>query len=145
MRKTVTYVHLAIGDALPSAQGPRPFKAVVVIEQTAPAGWQSLVSDWLVESGCLSMAAWGCDCSSWDDSVDYANLSAFDFAEIPEDALVMTTWHPDEPLEEALRFVAHTDLHPGVALGHTLILHIGPKERRVELLRALQEAESDDT
>jgi len=98
--ETVTYLHLPVGHTPPSLEGPRPFKAVLVIEQQVTSEWQSLVSDWLVQSGCLSMAAWGFDCSSWDDSVDYANLSAFNFGEIPEDAFVMTTWHADEPLRE---------------------------------------------
>lgn len=143
--ETVTYLNLPVGRTPPPLEGYRPFKAVLVIEQQVTDEWQSLVSDWLVQSGCLSMSAWGRDCSSWDDSVDYANLSAFNFGEIPEDAFVMTTWHADEPLREALWFVAHTAFHPKVALDRTVIVHISAEERRAELLRAFRQVQNDET
>jgi hypothetical protein len=142
--EAVTYLHLPVGRTPPSLEGYRPFKALLVIEQPVTSEWQSIVSEWLVQGGCLYMMAWGRDCSSWDDSVDYANLSAFDFGEIPEDALVMTTWHADVPLREALWFAAHVAVHPTVALDRTIIVHISVEERRAELLRAFQQAQSDE-
>ena len=141
--ETVTYLHLPAGHTPPSLEGYRPFKAVLVIEQQVTGEWQSLVSEWLVQSGCLFMMAWGFDCSSWDDSVDHANLSAFNFREIPEDAFVMTTWHADEPLRETLWFAAHTAFHPTAALDRTVIVHISAEERRAELLRVFQQAQND--
>lgn len=142
--ETATYLHLPVGHTPPSLEGYRPFKAVLVIEQPVTDEWQSLVSEWLVQSGCLFMMAWGRDCSSWDDSVDYANLSAFNFGEIPEDAFVMTTWHADEPLREALWFAAHTAFHPTMALDRTIIVHISAEERGAELLGAFQQAQNDE-
>jgi hypothetical protein len=142
--ETATYLHLPVGRTPPPLTGYRPFKAVLVIEQQVTGEWQSLVSDSIVRDGCLYMMAWGQDCSSWHDSVDHANLSAFSFGEIPEDAFVMTTWHPDEPLSEVLWFAAHAALHPSVTLERTLIVHISSEERRVELLRAFQQAQNDD-
>ena len=138
--ETAIYVHLPAGQSPPPLEGHRPFKAALVIEQPVTDEWQSLVSEWLVRSGCLYMMAWGRDCSSWDDSVDYANLLAFDFGEAPNDAFVMTTWHEDEPLTEALRFAAHSAVHPTVALDRTIIIHISAEERRAELLEAFQKA-----
>jgi hypothetical protein len=135
---TVTYLHLPVGQSPPSLEGYRPFKAVLVIEASLTDEWQSIVSEWLVRSGCLYMMAWGTDCSSWDDSVDYANLSAFDFGEIPDDAFVMTTWHAHEPLTEAFWFAAHCAVHPAVPLEHTIIIHISADGRRDELLTAFQ-------
>jgi hypothetical protein len=142
--EAATYLHLPVGHAPPSLEGSHPFKAVLVIEQQVTGEWQSLVSDWLVQSGCLFMMAWGCNCKSWNDSVDYANLTAFNFGEIPEDAFVMTTWHADEPLREALWFATHAAFHPTVALDRTVIVHISAEERRAELLRDFQQAQSDE-
>ena len=48
--------------------------------------------------------AWGLECSEWDDSVDWAVLEKFDFGKIPDGHFVMTTWHENETLEEALCF-----------------------------------------
>jgi hypothetical protein len=86
------------------------------------------------------MIAWGVGCSSWDDSVDFANLRAFDDEEIPDDAFVMTTWHEAEPLSETLWFAKHSAFHPTVDLRHTLLVHISRSAREHELLAALNEA-----
>lgn len=142
--ETAIYLHLPIGQTPPSLEGYRPFKAVLVIEQPADDKWQSLVSEWLVRGGCLYMSAWGHDCESWHDRVDRANLSAFDFGEIPDDAFVMTTWHADEPLTEALWFAAHVAFHPTITIDRTIIVHISAEERRADLLGAFQQAQNDE-
>ena len=95
--------------------------------------WQWAVSEWLVASGCLNMAAWGLDCSSWDDSVDLANLEAFDF-EVPEDRFVMTSWHANNTLEEAVFFAKHCAFHSTVALTEALILDISLEDHEAEVL-----------
>jgi len=82
------------------------------------------------------MVAWGTNCSSWDDSVDMANIEEFGFKEIPQDKFVMTTWHEDQPLSEALWFAKHNAFHPSVALGHTLLLHISAQDGEQGLLKA---------
>lgn len=48
--------------------------------------------------------AWGVDCWLWDDSIDEENLEQFDYGTIPDEQFVMTTWHSDDTLEEAVRF-----------------------------------------
>jgi len=98
------YLHIKPETALPDIGALAPFRAVVIVEAVVSPEWQSLVSDWLVRSGCLYMMAWGTNCSSWDDSVDMANVQQFDCGEIPEDGFVMTTWHEKEPLGEVFWF-----------------------------------------
>lgn len=77
-------------NELPSLKEFSPFKAVVVIEAEVSKEWQANVSKWLVNSGCFYMMAWGKDCSSWDCSVDLANIDLYE-DEIPEDGFVITT------------------------------------------------------
>jgi hypothetical protein len=86
------------------------------------------------------MMAWGENCSSWDDSVDIANLERFDYGEIPESQFVMTTWHQDEPLQEVLWFTKNNSNHPTEVLKGDLLLHIAAQPRESELLRAYAEA-----
>lgn len=136
----LTYLHLPAGKPLPSQQF-QPFKAMVVIEQAVTGEWRNLVSDWLVQSGCLYMLAWGNDCSLWDDSVDWANIAMFGENEIPDDKFVMTTWHDNQPLSDALWFASHCATHPLVDLDHTLIVHISAAPREAELLSAYRNAE----
>jgi hypothetical protein len=140
--ESVSYLHLPAGQTPPSLEGWGPFRAVLVIEQAVTHDWRSLVSAWLVSRQCLYMVAWGIDCSAWDDSVDYANISAFDFGDIPEDAHVMTTWHDDEPLSEAFWFAAHSAFHPTIALDRTLIVHISAEAREEALLQAFRQVQS---
>lgn len=102
--------------------------------------WQALVSDWLVLSGCLYMVAWGNDCSTWDDSVDHANMKKFAFREIPENEFVMTTWHESEPLHEVFWFSKNNAVHPSVDLVRSLLVHISPINKCGELLRAYADA-----
>ncbi len=80
------------------------------------------------------MMAWGPSCSSWDDSVDYANLEDFEWKDIPDDRFVMTTWHDKEPLVEALGFAKFAAEHPNVELTRCLLIDIGTNSRREEIL-----------
>ena len=140
MSESVVYLHVMPGGKLPAIPKGRPFRAVVVADSEVSPDWQAEVSSWLVRSGCLYMVAWGTNCSSWDDSVDEANLEEFEYGEIPEDKFVMTTWHSDDPLREALWFAKNNALHPKVDLSRTVLLHIAPQGREVELLEAYAEA-----
>jgi hypothetical protein len=131
--KRVKYVHLRPGDILPELGALPAYKAVVVIEADVSQMWQWEVSRWLVSSGCRYMLAWGKECSSWDDSVDEANLEAFEYEEIPEDRFVMTTWHDDEDLSEVFWFAKHCAHHQAHDFQESVILHISEESRREEL------------
>ncbi len=80
------------------------------------------------------MMAWGINCSSWDDSVDMADIERFDFKEIPEDKFVMTTWHSDEPLVEVFWFSKNSAVHPVVDLKQTILVHISATANKEKLL-----------
>ena len=82
------------------------------------------------------MVAWGTECSSWDDSVDWANIEALDYLEIPDDKFVMTTWHANEPLSEALWFAKYNAYHPTINIEHTLLIHISTTSKKQAFLRA---------
>ena len=138
--KTVSYVHLPSEAPLPSVGRAGPFRAVLVLEQAVAHLWQTQVSEWLVESGCLYMMAWGQNCSSWDDSVDHANLEKFDYGDVPEEDFVMTTWHENEALCEVFFFARVCAFHPTIALPVLTILDIREEPRESAIL-ALHEAE----
>ena len=134
------YVHMHPGDTPPSLDDAAPFKVVVVIDADVTPEWQGQVSDWLVRSGCRYMMAWGRDCHAWDSSVDEANLVMFDYGAIPEDDYVMTTWHPDEPLEEIFWFSQFCAMHPSLQLEKTYIVDISPEGREATMLQTFAAA-----
>lgn len=135
------YLHLPAGARPAAWEGPTPFKAVVVVEQDVSDSWQAAASRWLVQSGCLYMMAWGRNCSSWDDSVDHANLEVFDWGHVPDDHFVMTTWHENEPLSETFWFAEHVAFHPTQELSATVIVDVSGTSRETELLQAYQAAQ----
>ena len=127
------YIQLHQGSELPEIASLAPFRAIVVIDEVVSTEWQSSVSEWLVKSGCLYMMAWGIKCSSWDDSVDYANLSEFNYKEIPENKLVITTWHENEPLKEVFWFSKNNANHRVIKIENTLIIHISKNNNESKL------------
>jgi hypothetical protein len=125
---------------MPDVKAHAPFKAVVVIEGAYSPEWQDQVSRWLVDSGCRYMLAWGPDCSSWDDSVDYANILKFFPEEIPDDEYVMTTWHENQTLEDVFwqaQFNAQFSYND-VELTNALIVHVSNIDRE-EWMKAVFE------
>jgi hypothetical protein len=118
------YLQLRNNEILPQIKTQRPFKCVVIISSPVSQAWQAKVSQWLVDSGCLYMMAWGNDCNSWDDSVDYANIEQFQNQEIPPESFVMTTWHESESLSEVFEFCKHAAIHGVKNVENTLLLHI---------------------
>src|SRR5689334_494931 len=110
------YLQLKPESDLPNVSPLAPFRCVVIIEEIVTPEWQAKVSSWLVKSGCLYMMAWGKECGTWDDSVDYANLERFNHGDIPDENFVMTTWHADETLIEVFWFSKHSAFHPSVEI-----------------------------
>jgi hypothetical protein len=139
MNNLPSYVRLAPESTPGDISRFRPFRAVVIVERPVSSHWQSLVSDWLVRSGCLYMLAWGHDCSSWDDAVDIANLEQFDYEEIPEGEDVMTTWHANQSLSEVFFFAKYSAFHPTADIQHTVLIHISDISKELEFLRAYHE------
>ena len=138
---TVSYLHLK-GDESPPALSLRPFKTIVVAESVVSREWRNAISEWLVRSGCLYFIAWGQACEEWHDNVDEVNLADHHDEIIPDEKFVMTTWHENEPLLEALWFAAICAEHPAVDLDQALIIHIAPREQCAQLL-ALYDSASD--
>jgi hypothetical protein len=137
----VTYIQITSGSKPPEISSLGPFRVIIIIEEEVTPEWQSTISQWLVKSGCLYMMAWGNNCSSWDDSVDYANLEEFNYEEIPKDKFVMTTWHENEPLEEVLGFANNFAFHPTINLPNTVILHIAPNNHEKEVMSKYADAQ----
>ncbi len=101
-----------------------PFRALIVSEAEVTQKWCNSVAEWLVKSGCLYVVAWGTECEKWHDTVDYSVLEEFAYGDIPDDRFIMTTWHADEPISEAMWFAGQCAYHPDIELANTLVLHI---------------------
>jgi hypothetical protein len=128
------YLLLPPGAPLPDLGPQAPFVAFFLIRAEVTVDWQWAVSQWLVASGCASMAAWGLACTTWDDSVDEATLDARRCGGIAQDGQVVTSWHADDTLEEAFEFARHFAFHPTKALDHAFIIDISHVEFEADAL-----------
>ncbi|WP_027580600.1 hypothetical protein [Bradyrhizobium sp. Ai1a-2] len=134
------YLHLR-PEQPPPEFASRPFRAIIIADEAVSEAWRNQISTWLIEVGCLYVVAWGIDCEAWHDSVDWANLDAFNFGDIPDDRLVMTIWHDNEPLSEALWFGGNWAFHPHIELSETIIIHAAQEERRSGILQAYHDSQ----
>ena len=137
---TTQYLQIRPGSSLPDISVPSPFRSIVVIDENSEPEWRWLVCAWLVKVGCLYMMAWGKECERWHDSVDFAGIEEFDYHDVPDDKLVMTTSHEDEPLSDVFWFAKNCALHPAVELPDTLILHVSNNNKEKELLSSYNSA-----
>ena len=141
MSEAPAYVRISEKAGLPAIDQYRPFRAVIVLDATFSDEWQDEVSRWLVDSGCLYMMAWGPECSSWDDSVDYAQIQKYPDG-APEPDFVMTTWHEEETLESVFWFSRFCASDPYDLIKHSLIVHVGDTDRKAELVALYAQAET---
>lgn len=132
--KMIKYFQVKPNSEPPLVVGLKPFRAVIISEDSVLVDWQETICDWLVSSGCLYMSAWGVDCSSWDDAVDNSNIKKFGLKEIPEKELVITTWHDKVPLTEAFYFAKYNATHPVANIENTLLIHVSKTNKEQELL-----------
>jgi len=137
---SVEYLYLKPNSPLPNIDRWKPFRAAVLIEAKVDEQWQANVSSWLVKSGCLYMVAWGIECSSWDDSVDFATLEKFNYGDIPEAEFVMTTWHENETLSDALFYLKNNAIHSVTDTPITAIVHISHTSKKHEVLSSYANA-----
>jgi hypothetical protein len=135
------YLHLCPEEPPPELITGR-FRAVIVSEAKVAQEWQNRIAEWLLERGCLYVVAWGVECEAWHDTVDWTNLEAFDYGDIPDDKFVTTTWHANEPLKEALWFAGHCAQHPDVELDETVIIHVADAARGTEMLATFSASQS---
>ena len=118
------YFQLSNEATVPDLEEFKPFRCVLVIESDCSEEWQTKISTWLVKSGCVYMMDWGKECSSWDTSVDVANLEEFDYGDIPYESFVMTTLHDNEPISEVFWYSKNTAIHNSHEKLNSIVLHL---------------------
>lgn len=129
----MVYIQISASSALPDISASPPFKAVVIVDEGVTADRRSAVGHWLVEAGCLYMMAWGTECSAWQDAVVLANREAFEFGEIPDDRLIITTCHENEAPVDVFWFAKHSAMHPCARLDDVVLVHVSRDAREREL------------
>ncbi len=110
-------------NQLPAVLDYMPTTFLVISTTSVSPEWRFRLSQWMVEAGCHLMLAWGVDCSLWDDAVDEADIDFWD-CEVPNEHLILTTWHDNESLDEVMFFAKHGLRHAHTPSERTILLHI---------------------
>jgi hypothetical protein len=100
------------------------------IEVTERGKWV----DAIIASPCALTAAWGAACSAWDDEVDHALVAQN--LDRGSDRFIMTTWHEQETLAEALEFFFRDAFGENGRPHYYAILVFGASSDQLHELRA---------
>jgi hypothetical protein len=88
---------------------------------------QEVLSDQIVISGCRYAVCAGLNCSSWDNSIDMADIKR-NGGEVSDENLVMTTWHDNETLEDIAFFFLNNTSFGSFIADRLAVLVIGANE-----------------
>lgn len=80
---------------------------------------------------------WGQDATVWDTEMDEVNLAAHHYQDIPDNKLIITTWHDTDTPTAVFQFAKHHARHPHATLDSTNIVHIAASAKP-ELLQQFQ-------
>jgi hypothetical protein len=94
----------------------------------------SAIARQLLDAGAVYVCVWGPDCERVHDIIDAESVGPN--PEVTTDSVVMTTWHADESLADALNFVrvaAVPDDRHAEGCGSTLGIAIGSPQWTAEI------------
>jgi len=129
-KEMLRYLQIHPQQALPDLDNMTPFKAIVIVEEAVPETWHWEVCRWLAKTMCRHAVIGGRDCIEWAESLEDANMEAFDYEAIPDDRLLVVTAMEDEELEEVFWFAKHRATHSAYALVDAVILHVSGKQEK---------------
>lgn len=110
-----------------------PFKGaefavlIYIVDENLTKEEQETLSDQIVASGCRYAVCAGHNSSSWDDSIDMADIKR-NGGEVRDENLVMTTWHDDESLEDIVFFFLNNTSFGNFIADCLTVLVIGDDE-----------------
>jgi hypothetical protein len=101
------------------------------------------IANWALAQGAVYLCAWGPDCERVHDIIDEVLVARNPDA--TDEDVIMTTWHDDETLEEALWFAVNSAYPAGVYEGtcETLLaITVGNKDWGSQIAKILSESVS---
>ena len=130
------YLQICPQQALPDLGDLAPFKAILIVDEAMPETWHWEVCRWLAKTACRHAVIGGRECAGWAESLEDANMEAFDYEAIPDDRLLVTTAMEEEDMDEVFWFAKHRATHPAYALVDAVILHVSGSEEKERFEKA---------
>ena len=103
-RRDLLCLHVSSPTSLRAFRAPSPHFVCLLVwdSQEESVATVSHVVEQVLESGCVYVCAWGRGCERVHDIFDETLVG--NDPDPADDSIVMTTWHADESLEDALWF-----------------------------------------
>ena len=135
MKKRIIYQQLCRPYEFISPFGGESFALCLHIsDHTLTGDEQAKLSADIVRQGCRYAVCAGYKCSSWDDSVDMADLERNNW-EVRDDTFVMTTWHENESIEDIVFFFLNNTSFDNWIPDNFLVLVLGDERATLDLIR----------
>lgn len=117
-----------------------PFAVLLVNQERSIAVREQVkISGWLVRCGCKYAVCTGYDSSTWDDSIDMADVEISIAEPTKEQDVVMTTWHEDEQEQDVVCYFLEAGDYGDCSIAKYLVLFVGEDAcsygRYVELVK----------
>lgn len=77
---------------------------ICVADETVTDAERARLSAEIVAAKCRYAVCWGLGCSAWDTTIDWAYLETDKDFNPPDNTFIMTSWHDDERIEDAIEF-----------------------------------------
>lgn len=136
-------LHLATTDDLPDAVHLSAQYFVCLLSwdsEDVPVAAISRVAEVLMNSGCIYFCCWGRGCGRVHDIIDEDIVGSG--TDLDDKGPIMTTWHEDEPLDDALWFFLNSAIPDDIYSDRceaALVVSIGSDSNQLHRFRyALQ-------
>jgi hypothetical protein len=133
LRKSSAYLRVDEQSPLPWLDISEEWAAIIVAELPFSDERRIEVARWLYKENCRWMAAWGIECSKWDDAVDEAEIEQWPDG-APDTKTTMTTWHDRKNLDEVFWFIGtQVETMDEKQMTHFVIVHLSHNDKEREL------------
>lgn len=140
LKKSYQYIRLDEQSFLPALNNPDQWGAIIVADLPFSVERRVAVARWLYRENCRWMAAWGVECSKWDDALDDAEIEQWPDG-APENQTIVTTWHDVEGLDEVFWFIGtQASTFDDQDFSHFVIVHLSSSDKSDELTQRFEAA-----
>ena len=121
----IEYLHIKRPYSFTSPFKGADFVALIyAVDENITYEEQEAISDQIVTSGCRYAVCAGYKSSSWDDSIDMADIKR-NGGEVRDENLVMTSWHDNESLENIVFFFLNNTSFDYFTAERFVVLFVG--------------------
>lgn len=139
----ISYFPVGMGNRLPTFKPNHFYRALVIVDRVLPEANRFEWAEWIVNTGCLVMDAWGFEAIKWDDDVDMTCVMKNILAEQSEDFLihivqpqeyhVLTSWYTDDTLDEAIWQFIHSSQFDEQKIEWTYIFYFYDEQNIIDI------------